>query len=173
VLGTVLFVALVPGTVVVALPWLLTGWRLAPPFFGTWSTRLLGALLILGALPLFVAFCLRFVREGKGTPAPVAPTRELVVGGPFRHVRNPGYVAVVALVAGQGLLLGSGAVLVYAAVLAVGFHLFVLLYEEPTLRRTFGAQYDDYCRYCRAVPRWIPRFGPRAPGAPPRAGHRT
>jgi protein-S-isoprenylcysteine O-methyltransferase Ste14 len=113
-----------------------------------------GIALIAVALPVFVAFNFRFVWEGHGTPAPVAPTEHLVVGGPFRWVRNPGYVAVVGLVVGEGLLYGSPRVLAYAALLWLGFHLFVLLYEEPTLRRTYGAEYDDYCR---RVSRWIPR----------------
>jgi protein-S-isoprenylcysteine O-methyltransferase Ste14 len=150
-LGTLLFTLLVPGTVVGLVPWWLSGWRLAP----STALRLAGGLLILTALPLFVSFLLRFVREGVGTPAPIAPTERLVVGGPFRYVRNPGYVAVVALVVGQGLLFGSVSVLAYAALLALGFHVFVVLYEEPTLRRQFGAEYEAYCR---RVPRWWPHF---------------
>ena len=79
------------------------------------------------------------------------------MGGPFRWVRNPGYIAVVSLVVGQALLFGSGAVLAYAAFLALAFHLFVVFYEEPTLRAQFGEEYDAYCR---AVPRWLPRRRP-------------
>jgi protein-S-isoprenylcysteine O-methyltransferase Ste14 len=154
-LGTLLFTLLVPGTVVGLVPYWLTGHRLAPPLLGVAATRWLGALLFLAGLPVFVGFLLRFVREGRGTPAPVAPTERLVVGGAFRFVRNPGYLGVLALVAGQGLWFGSAAVLAYAAALAVGFHLFVVLYEEPTLSRHFGADYEAY----RArVPRWLPRF---------------
>ena len=155
VLGTIAFAVAVPGTVVVVVPYLLTGWVLAPPLLGTSLTRLVGVVLIVLGAPILLSFTLRFVREGHGTPAPIAPTRYLVVGGPFRRVRNPGYVAVLALVLGQALLFASGSLLVYAALLAIGFHVFVLLYEEPTLRRAHGAAYDDYCR---AVPRWIPRL---------------
>lgn len=154
-LGTALFVAVVPGTVVVLVPWLLTRWVLEPPFLGATATRVLGVLLILLAAPVFVSFNLRFVREGHGTPAPIAPTQHLVVGGPFRRVRNPGYLAVLGLIVGQALVFGSSALLCYAALLAGAFHVFVLLYEEPTLRRMYGTAYDDYCR---AVPRWIPRL---------------
>jgi protein-S-isoprenylcysteine O-methyltransferase Ste14 len=136
-------------------PWLFTRWTLGPPFLGATATRALGVLLILLAAPVFVSFNLRFVREGHGTPAPIAPTQHLVVGGPFRRVRNPGYLAVLGLIVGQALVFGSSALLRYAALLAVGFHVFVLLYEEPTLRGTYGTAYDDYCR---AVPRWIPRL---------------
>lgn len=153
-LGTLLFTVLVPGTVVGLVPYWLTGHRLAPPLLGIAATRWLGALLFLAGLPVFVGFLLRFVHEGRGTPAPVAPTERLVVGGAFRFVRNPGYLAVVALVAGQGLWFGRGAVLAYAAALAVAFHLFVVLYEEPVLARRFGAEYEAF----RArVPRWLPR----------------
>jgi protein-S-isoprenylcysteine O-methyltransferase Ste14 len=154
-LGTLVFTLLVPGTVVGVVPWWITGHRLAPPLLGTAATRWLGALLFLAGLPVFLGFLLRFVREGRGTPAPVAPTDRLVVGGAFRYVRNPGYLAVLALVAGQGLWFGSPAVLAYAAALAVAFHLFVVLYEEPTLARRYGAEYEDF----RArVPRWLPRL---------------
>jgi len=154
-LGTVVFVLIAPGSVVVLGPWLLTGWHVAPPLLGWLVTRWLGAALLVLALPLFVAFTLRFVVEGHGTPAPIAPTDCLVVGGPFRWVRNPGYVSVVTLLVGQALVFGSPGLLGYAAVVAIAFHLFVILYEEPTLRRRYGA---DYEMYCRAVPRWVPRF---------------
>ena len=153
-LGTIVFVAAVPGTVVVLVPWWLSGGRVA-------STRLgivVGVAMIVAALPLFVSFCSRFVWEGRGTPAPIAPTQHLVVGGPYRWVRNPGYVAVTAILVGEGLVFGSPSVLLYALLVALAFHVFVLLYEEPTLRSTFGAEYDAYCR---RVPRWLPR--------PPRA----
>jgi protein-S-isoprenylcysteine O-methyltransferase Ste14 len=156
-LGTLLFVLLVPGNVIGVVPYLLSGWRTAPPFLGVIATRWLGAALIGLGLPLFADFALRFVREGRGTPAPIAPTAVLVVGGPYRFTRNPGYVAVLALVVGQALLFGSHAVLLYAAALAIGFHLFVILNEEPTLRKRYGGQYD---RYCATVPRWLPRLTP-------------
>lgn len=153
-LGTLIFAVLVPGTVAGYVPYLLSGWRLAPGV----APRLFGAALIVAALPVFIAFLVRFAREGIGTPAPIAPTERLVVGGPFRRVRNPGYLSVVALVAGQGILFASPATLLYAAHLALGFHAFVVLYEEPTLRRRFGSEYEDYCR---RVPRWWPKL--RAP----------
>lgn len=147
-LGTIVFVLVMPGTVIVLVPYWLTGWRLAPPFLDASVTRWIGVLLVLGALPLFLSFLARFVWEGHGTPAPV------VVGGPFRWTRNPGYIAVLALLVGQALIFGSPAVLVYALAVAIAFHVFIVSYEEPTLRQTFGAEFDDYCR---RVPRWIPR----------------
>jgi len=156
-LGTIAFTLIVPGALIVLIPYLLTAWQLRPPLLGIEATRTLGVALIVLAAPLFFRFLSGFVREGHGTPAPIAPPEHLVVGGPFRWIRNPGYVAVVSLVGGQALLLGSGAVLAYAAFLAVAFHLFVVLYEEPTLRRQFGTEYESYCR---EVPRWIPRPRP-------------
>jgi protein-S-isoprenylcysteine O-methyltransferase Ste14 len=156
-IGTVVFTILVPGSVIGLGPFLLTRWRLDAPFFGWEASRWVGVVLFLLAAPIFADFLVRFVREGRGTPAPVAPTRHLVVGGPFRHVRNPAYVCVLAMLAGQALLFGSVAVLIYAAIMALGFHLFVVLFEEPTLRATFGAEYEAYCR---RVPRWIPTLRP-------------
>jgi protein-S-isoprenylcysteine O-methyltransferase Ste14 len=150
-LGTVIFTLVVPGSVVVLVPHLLSGWRLA----SGWLPRGLGLLLIAAALPVFASFLVRFVRDGIGTPAPILPTERLVVHGPFERVRNPGYLSVVMMVAGQALLFGSWAVLVWALSIAAGFHLFVVLYEEPALRRRFGAEYEAYCR---RVPRWWPRL---------------
>jgi protein-S-isoprenylcysteine O-methyltransferase Ste14 len=156
-IGTVLFVICIPGTVVVYVPYFLSHWTVAAAFFGVAATRWVGVALIVCALPVFCDFVVRFVREGVGTPAPIAPTRGLVVGGSFRYVRNPGYVAVVSLLLGQALFFGSMAVLIYTVAVALAFHAFVVLYEEPTLRRQFGAQYEAYCD---KVPRWLPRLRP-------------
>jgi protein-S-isoprenylcysteine O-methyltransferase Ste14 len=152
-LGTVLFVILVPGTVIGWVPWRLSGWELAPPLLGVELMRWLGALLLLAALPVFVDFLVRCVRDGRGTPAPVAAPSRLVVSGTFRWVRNPAYVAVTAMLVGHALLFGSLSVLVYAASMGLVFHLFVILWEEPHLRAKFGAEYADYCA---DVPRWLP-----------------
>ena len=117
----------------------------------------LGALLLAaGAVVLLHAFA-RFVIEGVGTPAPVAPTEHLVVGGLYRHVRNPMYLAVTAMIVGQALLLGQYWLLAYAVLFLATTMAFVTLYEEPTLRRRFGAQYDAYRS---AVPGWWPRPHP-------------
>ena len=102
----------------------------------------------------------RFVVEGPGTPAPVAPTERLVVGGLYRYVRNPMYLAVAATVVGQALLLGRPILLLYAVVFIVAVTAFVHWYEEPTLRRQFGEQYEVYQR---AVPAWWPRRRARPP----------
>jgi protein-S-isoprenylcysteine O-methyltransferase Ste14 len=98
----------------------------------------------------------RFALVGRGTPAPIAPTERLVISGLYRHVRNPMYLAVLSIIFGQALLFGSTTLLWYAAVLSLIVHAFVVLYEEPTLRRRYGAEYE---RYCQAVRRWRPSVG--------------
>jgi protein-S-isoprenylcysteine O-methyltransferase Ste14 len=113
-------------------------------------------LVAAGAVVLLDSFA-RFALKGLGTPAPVFPTRYLVVTGLYRYVRNPMYVAVVAVIAGQGLMFANVRVLGYGALVWLAFHLFVVMYEEPTLRATFGVQYEEFCR---GVSRWVPRLSP-------------
>lgn len=152
-LGTATFFVVAPGVVAGAVPRLLTGWRAAG---SVWApVQGLGvALVVAGTGVLVVAFT-RFVTEGAGTPAPIAPTQELVVGGLYRHVRNPMYLAVVAVIVGQALMLGRPVLLAYAVVVWAAVAAFVHWYEEPTLARTFGTSYEDYRR---AVPAWRPRL---------------
>jgi len=156
--GSLVF--LLVGTVAVLLPWRLTDWEARHPH-PWWPLRVVGVLLIaVGAVVLIQAFA-RFVVEGFGTPAPVAPPERLVVGGLYRYVRNPMYLALEATIIGQALVLGRFVLLIYAAALAVVFAAFVRWYEEPTLGRRYGAQYEQYRR---AVPAWLPRrpSGPRS-----------
>lgn len=154
-LGFVLFVG--PGPLTVLVPWLLSGWELRQPLLGWTWLRGLGIALIVVGVPVLAESIARFVWKGRGTLTPAVATQHLVISGLYRFVRNPMYLGVVAIIVGEGLLLGNGDVLIYAAVVAVGFHLFVTLYEEPTLRRTYGTEYDDYCGRVR---RWIPRLTP-------------
>jgi protein-S-isoprenylcysteine O-methyltransferase Ste14 len=134
---------------------LLTGWRVEDEY--AWPWRVLGrALALAGAAVLVHAFA-RFVSEGSGTPAPIAPTERLVVGGIYRYVRNPMYLAVAALICGQALILGRPWLFAYAALFGLVVWSFVTLYEEPVLARRYGAQYDAYRR---AVPGWHPRLRP-------------
>jgi protein-S-isoprenylcysteine O-methyltransferase Ste14 len=143
------------------MPWLLTSWETGDVFL---PLQLLGALLTAaGAVALLHAFA-RFVVEGLGTPAPVAPTERLVVGGLYRYVRNPMYLAVTATIAGQALLLGRPALLLYAAAFWAVTAAFARWYEEPVLRRRFGPEYEAYRR---DVPAWWPR---RTPWRPPARG---
>jgi protein-S-isoprenylcysteine O-methyltransferase Ste14 len=152
-LRTVLFAILVPGTELILLPMVVVLLGLGP--------RLeLGPARYAGLVPLGVGLIIilrcfaDFVRRGRGTPAPYDPPRELVVTGLYRYVRNPQYVGVVLVVVGEALLSGRLVLFGYAALLAVGYHLFVKYYEEPTLGRLFG---EPYARYRAAVPRWLPR----------------
>ena len=151
--GSALFFAAAPAVVAGLVPYLLTGWE--PGGDGWLPLRVLGvALIVAGGAVLVQAFA-RFVVEGLGTPAPVAPTEHLVVGGPYRYVRNVMYVAVTAAIVGQALLLSRADLLVYAAVAWAGMAAFVKLHEEPALARRYGAQYEEYRR---AVPAWLPRL---------------
>jgi protein-S-isoprenylcysteine O-methyltransferase Ste14 len=113
-------------------------------------------LIVAGAAAVVSAF-VRFVTEGLGTPAPVAAPPRLVVGGLYRFVRNPMYVAVLSCVVGQALLFGRASLWVYAVVVGAAMVAFVRLYEEPHLARQFGAEYEQYRR---AVPGWLPRLRP-------------
>jgi protein-S-isoprenylcysteine O-methyltransferase Ste14 len=155
--GSLVFLVLAPGFVAGLVPWLLTGWESADPPL---ALQVLGWLLIAAGAAVVLAAFARFVVEGVGTPAPVAPTERLVVGGLYRHVRNPMYVAVAATIVGQALLLGRPALLLYAALFVATVGAFVRFYEEPVLERRFGA---DYGVYRAAVPGWRPRLRPWKP----------
>ena len=156
-LGSALFFAAAPGVVAGLVPWGITRWTLQPAFFGWQSLRMIGVMLIIaGVLELLDSFA-RFALQGLGTPAPIAPPRHLVVTGAYRYVRNPMYLAVLATVLGQALLLGNRGLLTYAFLSWVFFHAFVVGYEEPALHRAFGTQYDTFTSNVR---RWIPRLTP-------------
>lgn len=157
VLGSALFFVVAPFVLAGFVPWSITHWEFRPALFGFEPSRAVGLALIIAGVPGVVDSFARFALQGLGTPAPIAPTQALVVTGLYRYVRNPIYVGVAAVIFGQGFLFGDGRLLWYAALLWLFFHLFVLVYEEPTLEQTFGAQYEAF----RAnVPRWIPRLTP-------------
>ena len=154
-LGSVAFLLIAPGVVAGLIPWWITRWEVEEPLPFWGPLRVVGAALIaVGVLALLDSFR-RFVVEGLGTPAPVAPTEELVVSGLYRYVRNPMYVAVAATILGQALLLGQLVLFAYGAVFVAVVATFVRWYEEPTLARTYGEQYEAYKR---SVPAWFPRL---------------
>jgi len=155
-LKTLLFTVLVPGTVAGLVPYWIraaTGAAPAEPLL-----RALALLLAAGGLAIYLWCALDFARAA-GTPAPIDPPKELVARGLYRYSRNPMYVGVLSLIAAQALYFTSSGTLLYAALLFLAFHSFVVLYEEPTLARSFGAAYQ---RYRASVPRWIPKLPPRA-----------
>jgi protein-S-isoprenylcysteine O-methyltransferase Ste14 len=122
--------------------------------------RGLGAILLVAGLSVLVQAFVRFVAEGRGTPVPAAAPERLVVGGPYRHVRNPMYVAMLAAIVGQALLLGQLRLLLFPAIFWSGVAAYVCWREEPALVGRFGA---DYEAYRRAVPAWCPRLRPWNP----------
>jgi protein-S-isoprenylcysteine O-methyltransferase Ste14 len=138
-------------------PWALTGWRVREPLPYWAPLRVAGLILLAAGVVVLLHAFWRFVVEGLGTPAPVAPPEHLVVGGLYRYVRNPMYLAVAATIVGQALALGQPLLLLYAVAFGVAVVAFVHWYEEPALRRRFGEQYEAYMR---AVPAWRPRRYP-------------
>jgi protein-S-isoprenylcysteine O-methyltransferase Ste14 len=156
VIGSTMFLFAAPCVVAGVVPWLLSRSRVHGSV--CWlPLRVLGVALALAGLVVLVRAFVRFVAEGRGTPAPVAPTEVLVIGGEYRYVRNPMYVAVEAVIVGQALLFVSVSVLVYAVISWATMAAFVHWYEEPTLAARFGEQYR---RYRDAVPPWLPRARP-------------
>ena len=158
-LGSSLFFAIAPGIVAGVIPWALTGWHGADP---PWPllVRAAGAVLLAASTVVLVQAFVRFVREGRGTPAPVGPTERLVDGGMYRYVRNPMYVAVVGAILGQALLLGRPVLVAYGVLVWAVTAAFVRTYEEPTLTDSYG---DEYRAYRAAVRGWIPRLRPWTP----------
>ena len=157
VLGSALFFVIAPLMLAGFVPWWVTQWEFRPAFFGLDLTRILGGTLIVAGAPGIVDSFARFALEGLGTPAPIAPPQKLVVTGLYRYVRNPIYVALVAVILGQSLLFGDSRLVWYGALLWLFFHVWVVALEEPGLQQTFGAEYE---RFRTNVPRWIPRLTP-------------
>lgn len=153
-LKTFVFTVFVPGTVAGYVPWRLR--RDAPPVTGAEEWAAITIILIGIAIYLYTAFW-GFALIGGGTPAPIAPTKILVVKGLHRFVRNPMYLGVGLVIAAQAWLFHSIHIAIYVVCFWLIAHLFVLFYEEPTLRKQFGEEYDHYRA---SVPRWIPRFKP-------------
>jgi len=152
---TVVYASLFVALLLVLLPARLLEWSgvTRPPSLGG-AQMVGGALTLVGGL-LALWCVLAFGTVGRGTPAPFDPPRRLVVGGPYRCVRNPMYLGAVAALIGAAVYYGSVALGAYAVVFLVLAHLFVVLWEEPALARTFG---DDYRAYRESTRRWVPRW---------------
>jgi protein-S-isoprenylcysteine O-methyltransferase Ste14 len=160
--GTGFFLLLAPGTVAGLVPWWITRWHMNPPLLGFSGFRVIGILMIAAGIPVVLDSFARFALQGLGTPAPILPTRHLVVSGLYQYVRNPMYIGVLGIILGQGLLFGDGRLYAYGVLLWLVVHVFIVGYEEPTLRRSFGSEYEAFRRN---VPRWIPRLSPWQGGA--------
>jgi protein-S-isoprenylcysteine O-methyltransferase Ste14 len=155
-IGTIMFLFLAPGIVAGLIPWLITGWRPFDWGNAAWVAVPLAWILIAAGLAFLLHAFALFALHG-GTPAPVVPTATLVVTGVYRFVRNPMYLAVLAIILGQALLFANWGVVLYAAIALAAVVTFVKLYEEPTLTETYG---DQYLAYRRNVPGWRPRLRP-------------
>ncbi|MGY1794526.1 methyltransferase family protein [Geodermatophilus sp. SYSU D00525] len=154
--GTLVFLVLTPGVVAGLVPGLITGWRIPWTGAWVWPVAIVAAVAVLGGVVVLLDAFARFARAD-GTPAPPVPTARLVVVGPYRHVRNPMYLAVLAIVLGQALLFGSWGALLHAGVVLLAVVAFVRGYEELTRELQYGDQYREYRRNVRG---WIPRLRP-------------
>ena len=157
IFGSLLFFLIGPGLEMGVGPWLLTSGFEVGDGPDVLALRVLGVVLIAAGLAVVLHAFARFALDGLGTPSPMAPPRELVVTGAYRHVRNPMYVATAAVIVGEGLLLRQPILLVAAVVYCAALALLGRKYEEPLLRRRFGPAYDAYRD---AVPGWLPRRRP-------------
>jgi protein-S-isoprenylcysteine O-methyltransferase Ste14 len=155
ILGSAVFFIAAPGVVAGLVPWLLSEHYGLP--LASWPLVIVGAALVAISLGVLLHAFARFALEGLGTPAPIAPTDRLVVGGVYRHVRNPMYVAVLSIILGQALIFASWQLAAYAAIMGAVMATFVRIYEEPVLLRQHGA---DYEAYRQNVPGWLPRLTP-------------
>ena len=148
-LKSLLFLVVAPGMVAGYIPLglLRTGSQINTGIFAYIAVPL----WLFGAIIVLWSFW-NFLKQGRGTPAPIDPPKELVAVGFYRYTRNPMYVGVLSLIVGHFLWFGFWSLLFYAAIVFLAFNTFVTYYEEPTLREKFGAAYEDYCQ---RVPRWI------------------
>src|ERR1700739_1506570 len=144
ILGSALFFVVAPCVLAGLIPWSITHWDFQPPFLDLQATRAVGMLLIAAGLPGLIDSFARFALQGLGTPAPIAPTQNLVVTGLYRYVRNPIYIALVSVILGQAAVFGDARLMTYGGLMWLAFHAFVLTYEEPVLAEKFGTQYEDF-----------------------------
>ncbi len=150
---SLLWTILLPGFFAGYVPWRFFGLSRTRPNLSN-PEQLAGVLFVSAGALLLIACIVEFARSGRGTLSPVDPPRHLVVRGLYRYVRNPMYLSVTAIVLGEALLTGSASLGAYWAIWFLCVNLFVIGYEEPTLRRQFGTTYEDYTNQ---VGRWVPK----------------
>ena len=157
ILNTILFTIFVPGTVVILVPrWLMGGYLRPANSLATWlGATWLGAAMFVCGSAIYFRCAWEFAARGLGTPAPIAPTQFLVTTALHRYVRNPMYLGVALAILGQAVIFRSWHVAEYAGAMLLIAHVFVVLYEEPTLLSQFGESYEEYRR---KVPRWVPKI---------------
>jgi protein-S-isoprenylcysteine O-methyltransferase Ste14 len=156
--GSAVFFVVAPGIVAGLVPWLISGWDVRWPISGFGVVVMaLGSALLAVAIVVLIRNFIRFVVEGRGTPSPVLQTERLVVGGDYRFVRNPMYLAVIAAILGQAMIFGSFALVIYALAVWAMMASFVRWYEEPLLQNRYG---EEYGRYRQGVRAWVPRLHP-------------
>ncbi|UCE22275.1 MAG: isoprenylcysteine carboxylmethyltransferase family protein [Candidatus Aminicenantes bacterium] len=154
IIKTLIFTLLLPGVFLVLVPYFLLS------SFGDRFAVDIGLIRFIGFIPLlfgvfmYILCAWSFAYKGKGTPAPIDPPKKLVVQGLYKYARNPMYIGVLLILIGEAIFFASLLLGLYAVLVFVCFHLFVVIYEEPALKARFG---DSYRRYCDSVPRWIPR----------------
>jgi protein-S-isoprenylcysteine O-methyltransferase Ste14 len=160
-LKTLLFTVIAPGTLTVIIPYWLSSTNIGNEKIDLGALRILGGAPLLMGIAVYLRCVTDFIVKGRGTPAPYDPPKHLVMNGLYRFVRNPMYIGIVLILLGEAVFFERGILFALAAIVFFGFHLRVLYYEEPALRRSFG---ESYARYCAAAPRWLPRrpHGPQA-----------
>jgi protein-S-isoprenylcysteine O-methyltransferase Ste14 len=154
------YVALFIGLLFIYLPGRLISWSGIAQPEGTGKPQIAG-MLVGGIGAVIALWCIfAFVFVGKGTPAPFDPPRRLVIRGPYRFVRNPMYIGAGLGLAGAAISYESISIAIYTALFLITAHLFVISYEEPTLQRMFGSEYEAYCA---SVRRWWPGWSDSKP----------
>ena len=152
-LRNLLFTILQPGVVTVLFPYLILSYSERTNLPERWAVmNVIGAILMLIGVSILLRCILRFATEGKGTISPLDPTKELVAKGLYRYSRNPMYLGAMTLLIGEALFWSSLALAIYSVVVFIGFNLFIILHEEPRLKRDFG---DEYNEYYKRVRRWL------------------
>ncbi len=152
-LKTLLWSVFVPGTLTTLVPYLVFHSISEEFSFNLFGYYYLGMIPILFGVLLYFWCAWNFTFIGEGTPAPFDAPKKVVAAGAYRFVRNPMYVAVVSVLLGEAVFFQSASLLIYTSLMFLVFHIWIMIYEEPTLQKKFGASYDEYCR---EVSRWLP-----------------
>lgn len=150
-LRNLVFTVLQPGLVAVVIPYYILGGEinLETP----WQTHTYGGIIVFAIGLIVMLRCIiQFAFEGKGTLSPIDPTKRLVVRGLYRYSRNPMYVGVMMILIGEAIVTQSATLWIYLAIIFLAFNLFIMLHEEPRLRKVFG---EEYLLYCEKVRRWF------------------